>query len=311
MPAALLTCLLFGATAVCARRSALWLGSTRANLFRLALAALLLALWAHGPGEGWSGQPRYFLAAGAVGFGLGGFAMFQALPRLGSSLAMLIVQCGAAVAATVLAWVFGGEALTAAELLASGVVLLGVALGLTPAAPAPAVPGPRWGGVAWALVSALAQGASLVVSRQGMLALVREGVRPSDFGWLLTAAYQRLAGGLAVAALLYGVWWGWGRWRSRHGPAVAPAGRPVPLGRWDHPALWVVANTLLGPVLGVSAWLYAASQAHPGIVQTLVAASPLVSIPLARPLGEPWPRPRYYLGVALALGGMAGLVMAR
>ena len=74
---------------------------------------------------------------------------------------------------------------------------------------------------------------------------------------------------------------------------------------------WVALNALLGPVLGVTCMMWAVSLVHnPGLVQTVAATATLLSIPAARQLEGARPRLTYYLGVTLALAGVAGLLMA-
>ena len=47
------------------------------------------------------------------------------------------------------------------------------------------------------------------------------------------------------------------------------------------------------------------------IVQPIVAAAPLLTIPFAALLEGARPRPRYYVGAALAVAGVAGLLVLR
>jgi len=117
---------------VFANRSAKLLGSTVANFWRLLLAALILGAWAHF--AGWDCMARRwagFFVSGLAGFGVGGVAMFQSLPRLGSSLAMLIVQCGTVLVAAGVEWLWLGTRLTPCK-SASPADPCGVIIGLLP-----------------------------------------------------------------------------------------------------------------------------------------------------------------------------------
>ena len=71
MLASLLTTIFFSLSVFFAARSSRVLGGPTANLSRLALATLLLAVWAHGfgGGLGGAGLPWFFLS-GVIGFGL-------------------------------------------------------------------------------------------------------------------------------------------------------------------------------------------------------------------------------------------------
>ena len=293
MIGALGTTLFFALTAVFANRAAQLLGSTRANLWRLIVATALLGLWAHAAGRGLGGVAMgWFFLGGVVGFGVGGVAMFQALPRLGSSLAMLVVQCGSAVAAALLEWLWLGTRLSPLQTGCAALTLLGVVLGLLPRSLPPVRPGVLRVGVAWAVLSALGQGAGAVFSRKAfaVAALAHERI---DAG---TAAYQRVLGGLLVAVIAFAIaqWWR---------PETVAKGRRA----WP----WVLANAATGPVLGVTCYQWALGTTPSGIVQPIVATSPLITIPLAAPFERSWPRPLYYAGAVLAVAGVAGLFISR
>jgi len=293
MLGALGTTLFFALTAVFANRAAQMLGSTKANFCRLAAAVVVLALWAHLLGRGLTGAGRsWFFAAGLAGFGVGGLAMFQSLPRLGSSLSMLVVQCGSAVAAAALEWAWLDTRLSTPQLVCAGATLLGVGLGLLPRSMPKLLPA-EWGaGLAWAALSAAGQGAGAVLSRKGF-AVARAAHEQIDAG---TTAYQRALAGLLFAAVAWLI-------VSRRGEKTRRASG----GAWP----WVLANALTGPVLGVVCYQWALSTTPAGIVQPVVAASPLVTIPFASQLEKTWPRPLYYVGALLAVAGVTGLMLWR
>ncbi|MBI5770503.1 MAG: DMT family transporter [Verrucomicrobia bacterium] len=293
MIGALGTTLCFALTAVFANRAALQLGSTLANLYRLLLAAVILGVWAHVAGLGFGGAFGWFFVSGLAGFGLGGVAMFQSLPLLGSALSMLIVQCGTVVVAAGVEWLWLGTKLTPIQIACASATVVGVALGLMPRS-LPAVPGAALRrGVAWAVVSAIGQGVGAVLSRKAFAAAAAIHVRPDA----ATTAYQRALGGLVVAAIAVALMRG-----ARREKSVATLGETWP---------WVAANVLTGPVLGVTCYQWALSTTPAGIVQPIVATSPLVTIPLAAAVERTWPRPLYYLGAVLAVAGVAGLYLAR
>ena len=293
MIGALGTLVFFAVTPVFANRAAQRLGSTRANFWRLVVAAMLLGTWAHLCGRGLGGVSfGWFLFGGVVGFGIGGIAMFQSLPRLGSNLSTLIVQCGSAViaAATEFAWL--GTRLTPLQLACAAVTLAGVAIGLLPRS-LPRVSPAEWRlGLAWAFLSAAGQGVGAVISRKAfaVAAVARDTIDPGS------AAYQRALGGLIVAGLVLLVVNAW-----RFDVPRAP-GRAWP---------WVGANALTGPVLGVTCFQWALRTTPAGIVQPIVAAAPLLTIPFAAWLEGSRPRATYYLGAVLAVGGVSGLLVWR
>jgi len=296
MIGALGTTLFFALTAVFANRAATQLGSLTANFWRLLLALVLLGLWAHLGGMGLQGTGRmWFFVSGLAGFGLGGLAMFQSLPRLGSNLSMLIVQCGTAVIAAVVEWLWLGTRLTPIQISFASLTLAGVIVGLLPKNLPKFSPTAFRAGVAWAVVSAAGQALGAVLSRKAFMLAKAAHELPDP----ATTAYQRAIGGLLVATLAMFA----GRILSkRHEPPLSGIKTSWP---------WVLANTLTGPVLGVTCYQWALSTTAAGIVQPIVATSPLATIPLAAWLEHSRPRFGYYIGACLAVAGVIGLYLSR
>ena len=321
MTGAFLTALFFAGNAVCARRAALHFGGTTGNFLRLLLAVALLAAWAHAAGQGFGGGVfLWFFVSGAVGFGLGGLTMFHALPLIGSNLSMLIVQCGSAVAAALIEWLWLGSRLSAAQAGLAALALGGVAIGLVgasrrgspkvagrvlrtpPSASAPGVPIRFSLGIALAVISACAQGGGAVISRKAFGLLRAHGFFMDG----ATSAYQRALGGLAVGtlALLLAGWWPGNQRPPQDDTPSAPA-QALP------PWIWVVLNTLLGPVLGVTCYQWALRTNQAGVVLPIVATAPLLTVPIAWALERSRPTPRYWIGAGLAVLGVAGLSVAK
>ena len=307
MTGAILTALFFAGNAVCARRTALHYGGTTGNFLRLLLAAALLGAWAHVAGQGLGGGAfAWFLVSGAVGFGLGGLAMFHALPLIGSNLSMLIVQCGSAVAAAAAEWLWLGTRLSAAQAGLAALTLIGVVIALVQpigriGPMGPILRSPVFAlGIALAAISAVAQGVGAVMSRKAFGLLHAQGFVMDG----ATSAYQRALGGLAVGALaLCVVQLAPGlEQRNREAAVVVPA-QILP------PWTWLVFNTLLGPVLGVTCYQWALRGNQAGIVLPIVATAPLLTVPIARVLEHSRPPARYWIGAVLAVLGAAGLAL--
>ena len=291
MLGALGTLLCFAVTPVFARRAALLLGSLAANFWRLAVATLLLGLWAHLAGRGAGGAAfPWFFFGGLVGFGFGGVAMFQSLPRLGSNVSTLIVQCGSAVVAAVVEWLWLGTALAPIQLACVAVTLAGIILGLLPQSLPRVAPEDWAAGLGWALLSAVGQGVGAVISRKAF-ATAAAWHQAMDPG---SAAYQRALGGLLFAALVLLTVRGGGRILASERRRAWP---------------WVLGNALTGPVLGVTCFQWALRTTPAGIVQPIVAAAPLLTIPFAARLEGSRPRLAYYVGAALAVVGVSGLLL--
>jgi drug/metabolite transporter (DMT)-like permease len=299
MHAALLTAFLFALTGLCANQSSRLLGAGRANAWRLMVALLILATWAHGLGDGLGGGVvSWFMLAGGVGFGLGGWCMFQALRRMGSTLSLLIVECAAAIFAGAIGWLWLGASLRPHEVVFASLILTGIVVGMSPG-PIPNLARERVrAGCLLATLAALFQAISFNLSRHAFNLL--EG-SPDSIG-NLTAAYQRLLGGFMVAALIYGLTVLFRR--SSSAPAALRPSSPLPA------PVWVGLNALFGPVLGVSCMLWAISLVpNPGLVQAVAATATLLTVPFARTLEGARPGRSYYAGCLLALTGTAALIL--
>lgn len=319
--AALMTAVCFGLAPVCARRAVRLIGPLRANLGRIGVALAVMAVLAFALGRGVGDRYTAFAAAGAIGFGIGGMALFRALPALGAPLASMLVETIAAVTAGVLAWVWLDDRLSAAQIALAGLILVGVVLGLLPYVRTAAAPSHQRSGVALAVLAAFAQAVSAVISRQALLAIQGAQVAAGDtrsvaarLDVVSSASFDRLTGGAAVTLVVLVVA---GLLGKRHGARVEAVALAVhsDLGRLgsalpDRPWFWVGANALVGPVLGVTALVWALQTLQPGVAQSVAAMAPLVAIPFARWLDGTRPPPRYYPGAILAVTGLVGLAMA-
>lgn len=296
---ALSTTVLFALSGVCAGRSTRLLGGAEANFWRIWLAALLLGLWAHVLGQGLSGRslPLFFLS-GLVGFGLGDVALYQALPRIGSRLSILLVHCVAAPFAAVAEWLWLGTVLTWSEILAASTILVGVGLALAPGERLRVSRGTLGAGVVFAIVGAMGQGGGAVLSRQAY-AVARAAGQSIDG---MTAAYQRILGGLILATLFFAIV----KWRE----AQAAPGIPRQPGRHRKAWPWVVANALCGPAVGVGMFQWALLLKGTGIVLPIVALTPLVIIPFSRYVEGDRPTARSLIGGGVAVAGVVALNLA-
>lgn len=303
MHAAVLTAVLFALTGVCAAQASRLLGAGRANAWRLAIALVVLGVWVHGWGPGLDGRGLpWFLTAGGIGFGMGGWCTFQALRRVGSTLTLLVVECAAAVFATTLGWLYLGAALRPAQIFFAALVLAGLVVGSIPG-PIPALSrAVVRRGCMLAVTAGLLQALSLNLSRQGFNVLRQAGESLPP----LAAAYQRLLGGCAVALVICALT-RLALWKMPPATGVhsaAPNTSPLPA------AVWVLLNAMFGPVLGVTCMLWAVSQvANPGLVQTIAASATLMTVPFARHLEAARPTTSYFLGCLLALAGITGLLL--
>src|SRR5258706_407127 len=168
MFAALLTTVLFSISGVAANRTSRILGGAEANFWRILLAALFLAVLANTFGAGLAGPAiKTFFVSGIVGFGIGDLALYQAFPRLGSRLSIMLVHCLAAPFAAIAEWFWLGNRITAPEATCGAIILLGVAIALTPSEHFHLPRRTLLIGIAMGTIAALGQGFGAVLSRKG------------------------------------------------------------------------------------------------------------------------------------------------
>ena len=300
MVAAFLTTLFFSLSTIFANRSLRAVGATRANLGRLLFAALVLGAYAHLFGGGVGGAGRdWLLLSGVIGMGLGDLAVFAALPLLGSRLTVLMTQCLAAPLAIVAEWLWLGTVLTGTQLLWGFVILGGVLVALLPSRSSPPKVTIRPIGFLFGFLAACGQGFGAVVSRKGN-ALAALAGEPIDG---LTAAYQRILGGLAITLI----------WLAARALLSAKPSAPTPpeaAPPW-RAYLWIPANAGCGAIIGVSCYQWSLATTPSGIVLPIVACTPLVIIPLSYWLENERPTRRSLLGGIIAVAGCIALALAR
>jgi drug/metabolite transporter (DMT)-like permease len=301
MFAALLTTLLWSGAAIMSQRSVRELGSIRANLGRLIIAFVLLGAYAHAFGLGMGGAGRdAFLWSGVIGMGLGDLALFAALPRLGARLTVLICQCVAVPIAMIAEWQWLDTTLPLAQVLWATVILAGVAIAFMPSKRSPPrVPVTKLG-VLLGLGAAAGQGLGAVISRRAYEITTEAGMSIDG----ITAAYQRISGGLVITAGYFLFVW----LRDRR---TLPSGKCHHNGDTFRGGRYMFGNALLGPVLGVSAYQWALATTPSGIVLPIVATTPLVIIPLTYWFEGDRPSRRSLIGGVVAVGGVVALTLVR
>jgi drug/metabolite transporter (DMT)-like permease len=302
---AVLATILFAFSAVSGARVAKLMGGTEANFWRLSLATLLLAAMAHGFGAGLAGNGFYiFILSGCIGFGLGDVSLFQAYPRLGSRLTILIVHCLAAPFAGLVEWLWLGTTLTAAQMACGVVILAGVAVALAPAHETHEERRQFGIGIFFAVLGAIGQGGGVVLSRKAY-ELCRLAEQPMDG---ITAAYQRILGGVIISGLALLVV---KRhfFRARADDFNPPS--PSTAGKWRASGKWLAFNALAGPTLGVSCYQWALKTTPSAVVLPIVALSPLVVMPFARWLEQEQASRRSTVGAVIAVAGAVALALVK
>ena len=259
-------------------------GALRVNLLRLPVALLLLSLTlaaSRGSFAGLDGRRAAWLAAsGVVGLVIGDLALFEAMRRIGSRLALLILSL-APIAASLAGFLALGERPARLALLGIALTLAGVAWVVSERRPGELYGSHETVGVALAALAAVCQGLGLVLAKVGMAgqvaALPATWVRmgtATTLIWLLTAAAGR-ARDLELAA------------------AVRRAG--VPIG----------GGAFFGPFLGVWLSLVAARLTDVGVAATIMATTPVLVIPILMAAERYRPTLRALAGTAVTVAGVA------
>ncbi len=303
MLASFLASFFFALNATCANRSVRAFGSAAANVGRLVIAVVLLGVFAHTAGSGFTSvSTPWFLLSGIIGMGLGDIAGYAALPLLGSRLTVLLTQCLAAPVAALGEWLWLGTRLTAAQILWGTFILVGVATAIMPDRKSPPRVKVRALGFVLGFLSACGQGIGALVSRKAVnvASVAGESVNNLNFG--LTAAYHRILAGLVFVILWFVVLRMLGRISGSPGATVA-----------DRRAsrLWMLGNGIAGPVLGVGCYQWALATTPSGIVLPIAATAPLLAIPIAFWIEGDRPSRRAIVGGALAVAGCMALTAAR
>ena len=306
MFAAFLTTILFSISVVCGHRSAKLIGGTEANFWRLTCATLFLGIWSYGFGIGLSGDAfPLFLISGIMGIGIGDVALFQALPRLGSRLSLLLIQCLTAPFGALIEWLWLGTGLTARQIICGVTILAGVWLALTPGKHLKLSRRELISGIFWSLLAALGGAYGAVLSRKAY-AIAHANSQPIDGA---NAAFQRIVGGLLIGGICLLI-------VKRREFRIQAVARPeqiveVSKKKWRGVWPWVLANSLAGQTLGVSCMQLALEKTPTGVVLAIIAMTPIVVIPFALVFEGERPTVRSLIGGAVAVIGVAALALSR
>ena len=305
MLASFLAATFFALNATCASHSVRASGSARANLGRLIVAAAVLGLFAHTLGQGFtSASVGWFFLSGLIGMGLGDLGVYGALPLLGSRLTVLMTQCLAAPIAALGEWLWLDTRLTGAQLLWGVVVLAGVIVALLPSRAHPPRVALKPIGFLFGLLAAAGQGLGALVSRKGGLVADAAGELSHNATFGLNAAYHRILAGLVFTALWFLALRCLRKLPARPEPDATPPAR-------RRARMWILANGLAGPVLGVGCYQWALATTPSGIVLPIAATAPLLSIPIAFWLEGDRPTRRSLIGGVIAVAGCMALTLQR
>jgi drug/metabolite transporter (DMT)-like permease len=317
MLASFLAALFFALNATCGTHNVRAHGPLRANLGRLIIATITLAVFGHTLGNGFhSASVPWFFISGVIGMGIGDLGTYGALPLLGSRLTVLMTQCLAAPIAAIGERIWLGTRLTVPQVAWGALILGGVAIAIMPSKSHPPRVRVRPLGFLFGLLAAAGQGLGALVSRKGVMVATDAGesVHNAIFG--LTAAYQRILAGLVFT----GAWFIAVRMinRTPTPPTASPAlpdvghrGADAAADPKRHAKLWLLANGLAGPVFAVGCYQWALATTPSGIVLPIAATSPLLAIPVAYWFEGDRPTRRAILGGVIAVAGCIALTASR
>jgi drug/metabolite transporter (DMT)-like permease len=203
--------------------------------------------------------PWFWLTlSGIFGLALGDAFLFRSYMLIGPRLGMLLMSLAPIIGA-VTAWLLFGETLTSMQMAGIIVTLLGIGwvilthnAGEEIKAKAPVQ------GIIFGVLAAGGQAIGLVLSKQGM---------PAGFSPFAGNAIRMLSAVVVlwVMTLLQG---------ETHSTVKSMRENPG--------AMWIIAlGALIGPVLGVTASLFAVQHAAIGVASTLMALPPIFLLPIS------------------------------
>jgi drug/metabolite transporter (DMT)-like permease len=281
------------------------IGGTEANFWRITIASILLGIGAYTFGVGLSGSAlTLFLLSGIVGIGVGDVAYFQALPRLGSHLSVLIVQCLTAPIGALIEWVWLGTTLTPRQILFGVITLIGVGTAVAPGEHLQLTRRRATVGVTAGVFAALGGAAGAVLSRRAYQVVHSHGEHLD----LISAGFQRVLGGLILSSVCLAIvkrdqlrfFLQKPRQFLMRGPGKRREAWP-----------WILLNSLAGQTLGVSAMLWALKTTPAGVVLPIIAMAPIVVIPIAYAVDGEKPTMRSLVGGLIAIAGVIALTLSR
>jgi drug/metabolite transporter (DMT)-like permease len=241
-----------------------------------------------------AGTTRFFwlTLSAIVGLVIGDSLLFQAYVLIGARIGMLLLSL-APMWGTLLAWIFLGERLTPLELVAIALALAGVAWVVLERGKSGSSHGPHdrdergyRRGILFAVGAGFCQAANLVLAKPAL-----SGGFPA-----LSAVMIRMSVAMVVL-------WAWAAVRGE-------AGRTIRRLRADRRAsAAVTGGAFVGPFLGVWLSLIAVQAAPVGVASTLMAMSPVLSLPLVRWIFRERVSSRAILGTLIAMSGVVLMIL--
>ena len=262
--AALATSFFFALTSLIFASTGRSVGSQVTNRIRLIFALIYLAVLnfiLFGEPLPLSAEPSRWIwlgLSGVIGLSLGDTFYFQSLVSVGPRLGSLLLSL-APIFGSIIAWVFFKETLTFLQITGIVIALAGIGwVVMSHEEPANTPHGDTKRGVFFGILAGLGQAIGLVFSKQGM------------FGEF--SPFQ--ANVIRILAAVFFTWT-WTIIAGKTGATVtAVRGKPGVMGL-------IALGALVGPLLGVSASLFAVQHAEIGVASTLMALPPVIVLPIS------------------------------
>jgi drug/metabolite transporter (DMT)-like permease len=262
--AALLTSLVWSVTSTFFTFASMRLGSAVVNRTRLLMATLLLILihWflfnSFLPLDAGSDRWMWLGLSGVVGLVLGDAFLFQAFIWIGARLSMLMMSL-VPVFATLIAWIFLGEHLTAMQIFGMVLTLGGVAWVVMEKNGSPQSEEQNYRrGLIFGVGAAVGQSIGMVLAKNGM-----------------SGNFSPISANLIRMSVAMVVMWGITFIQGRARQTVNQLR--------THPkaTLLLTVGVATGPVLGVSLSLLALQKTAVGIASTLMSLPPVFLLPIS------------------------------
>ncbi|MFT5854536.1 MAG: drug/metabolite transporter (DMT)-like permease [Verrucomicrobiales bacterium] len=301
---ALLTAVCYPLSAICGKQLTGAYGSQRANLYRLILATLVLGVitLTFFPGSFHPTTFSWLFVSGIVGFGLGDVALFYAYQCIGSRLTVLLNFSLATIFGVATEFLWLGTTIRLVEICAIAVILTGLSVAVLSIPPSHvARSGSYKAGILAAVIAGLGQGVGTVISRHAGFLSNELGMQPISG---ISQAFQRVTAGLLFAIVVVAIL----HFKSARSKLDRP---PVHRTVSKRLPFWLIGAAMFGPVIGVSCFQAALTDLPSGIVLAIVAANPIIIIPMAFIFEGDRPTRASCLGGLIGVAGVAWICILR
>ena len=299
--AAILTAVCFSISSIFFTHAGRRFGALTSNRLRLLMAIALLGIthWIvfGSPVPLNAGIARWLWLgiSGIVGLAIGDLFLFQAYVSIGPRLGLLFLSLSPAIA-TLLAWLFLGEKLSAGNILAICLTLAGITWVVLESRPtnnsAPEAPGQdgqrsHLKGIGSGLIAAVGQATGAVLAKPGLV---------NNFSALSGTLIRMIFACLAIwlVTIFQGQVF-----------STARQARSQKSGLF-----YILGGAIFGPLIGVSLSLYAIQNTNVGIASTLIALPPIFLLPIGYFIFHERISWRAIAGTVIAIAGVGLLFWA-